>query len=56
MSQREKKGYALKKERGLVPFQYEKNSKSFAEGAWKHWDRDTQQRFRRRLNRESDNV
>lgn len=47
--QREKKGYALKKERGIVPFVYDRDSKRFKEGAWKHWDADTQQRFRKRI-------
>lgn len=37
MQSREKKGYALKRERGLVPHQYDKGSRSFNRGAWKNW-------------------
>lgn len=37
MAQREKKGYALKRERGLVPHHYDKASRSYAAGAHKHW-------------------
>jgi hypothetical protein len=37
MAQREKKGYALKKARGLVPHPYDRNSRSFQQGAEKNW-------------------
>lgn len=37
MSQREKKGYARKREQGLVPFFYDKDSRKFLEGASRHW-------------------
>jgi hypothetical protein len=35
-SQKEKKGYARKVERGLVPHVYDKNGRSFQQGAWKN--------------------
>lgn len=38
---REKKGYSLKKERGLVPFLYNTKSESFLAGAHKNWPRET---------------
>lgn len=32
-----KSRYRVKKELGLVPHVYDKNSRSFSEGAWRHW-------------------
>lgn len=32
-----KSGYALKREQGLVPFRYNKDSERFLQGAWKNW-------------------
>lgn len=37
MSHREKKGYARKKEQGLVPYTYDKTSRNFLAGARRHW-------------------
>lgn len=37
---REKKGYSLKRERGLVPSFYDTNSQSFRAGATKNWPRE----------------
>jgi hypothetical protein len=37
MAQREKKGYALKRERGLVPHFYNTSAKEFQAGAWRNW-------------------
>ena len=41
-NQRQKKGYALKHERCLVPHVYASNSESFKAGAWKNWPHEMQ--------------
>ena len=35
--QRKKGRYQVKKEAGLVPHNYDRESRSFMEGAWKNW-------------------
>ena len=37
---REKKGYSLKRERGLVPHLYNVKSESYLAGAYKNWPRE----------------
>lgn len=34
---RTKGRYQQKREAGLVPHHYDRDSRSFSEGAWKHW-------------------
>lgn len=37
VSQKKKGRYQAKRALGLVPFQYDRDSRSFLEGAWKNW-------------------
>lgn len=34
---RERKGYALKVQKGLVPHRYDQSSRGFQQGAWRWW-------------------
>ena len=36
-AQKKKGRYQIKKEAGLVPHVYDRDSRSFMEGAWKNW-------------------
>lgn len=43
--------YGEKKRLGLVPHNYDKNSRSFQAGAWKHWNSYEASELRRILER-----
>lgn len=48
-SNNEAKGYRRKRQLGLVPHAYDKNSASFRAGAWRHHDPATRRSLERAL-------